>query len=209
MRSFPVLLVFVFVFAHAFTVSAADNYVPIELPHDVRIDLPRNWKVISRNQRITLDSSVQARTESIGVFNASSDLNFGANLYDEAGKTAALVNIRYYPDLETTQEDARSATDADVQYLDSVLRSSIAKNGQTFGYSILKWLGTSQRTLNGNVAFITEYERSPLNNNGNSRVRLVRFFNGRASFTITVSYRAGQEYLLRPICDRIISSIKA
>jgi len=36
----------------------------------------------------------------------------------------------------------------------------------------------------------------------------VRVFNGGKSFTMTVSYRENQEYLLRPICDRIISSLR-
>jgi len=203
------LLVFVFLLLYAFGVSAANNYVRIALPHGVSMELPRNWVALSRNQRITLDSSVQARTEGIGMLDASSDLNFGANLYDEENKTAAIVNIRYYPDMELTQADARAATRADVQDLDGMLKSSLVQAGKAFGFSLVKWVGTSSRTINGTVAFVTEYERSPLNNNGNFRVRLVRVFNKIASFTVTVSYRASQEYLLRPICDRIIASIKA
>src|SRR3990170_336107 len=35
---------------------AANNIVPIRLPHGVQIELPRNWEALSKNQRITLDS---------------------------------------------------------------------------------------------------------------------------------------------------------
>lgn len=187
---------------------AANNYVLVVLPHGVRMELPRNWEALSRNQRIALDSSVQARTESIGQFDASSDLNFAANFYDEAGKAAAIVNIRYYPEMALTQADARAAAPADVGDLDATIRSSLAQAGKVSGYTILKWFGTAPRTLSGTVAFITEYERSAISNNGAFRVRLVRILNGRSSFTITVSYRSNQEYLLRPICDRIIASIR-
>lgn len=190
------------------SVRAASNYVPVELPHGVRIELPRNWEALSRNQRITLDSSVEARAGGGGAFDASSDFNFAANAYDEMGKTAAIVNIRYYPEKSLTQADARAATSRDVQELDATLQSGAAQAGRAGGYSILTWFGTAQQTLNGKVVFITEYERTAINNNGAFRVRLVRVFNEAASFTLTVSYRSSQEYLLRPICDRVIASLR-
>lgn len=163
---------------------------------------------IRKNQRIVLDSAVQSLKEGAGIFDASSDLNFGANYYDEAGKTAAIVNVRYYPDLDVSQSDAHAAGASDIRELDAVLRESIVKGGQILGFSVLVWNGTTKQVFNGITAFVTEYKRSPLNNNGNYKVRLVRVFNGRKSFTMTVSYRENQEYLLRPICDRIISSLR-
>ena len=187
---------------------AANNFVPIRLPHGVQIELPRNWEALSKNQRITLDSTVQSRNESAGIFDASSDLNFGANYYDEAGKTAAIMNVRYYPDLDVSQAEARAAGAADIRELDTALRESMVKAGKINGFSVLVWNGTSKQVINGVTAFVTEYKRSPLNNNGNFKVRLVRVFNGGKSFTMTVSYRENQEYFLRPICDRIISSLR-
>lgn len=187
---------------------AANNFVPIRLPHGVHIELPRNWEALSKNQRITLDSTVQSRNERAGIFDASSDLNFGANYYDEAGKTAAIMNVRYYPDMDVSQAEARAARAADIRELDAALRESMVKAGQINGFSVLAWSGTSKQVINGVTAFVTEYKRSPLNNNGNFKVRLVRVFNSGKSFTMTVSYRENQEYLLRPICDRIISSLR-
>jgi hypothetical protein len=186
---------------------AANNFIPIRLPHGVQIELPRNWEALSMNQRITLDSAVQSRNERAGIFDASSDLNFGANYYDEAGKTAAIVNVRYYPDSEVSQLDARAAVQSDIRELDSALRESMVKAAQIGGFSVLAWNGTIKQVINGITAFVTEYKRSPLKGNGNFKVRLVRVFNGGKSFTLTISYREDQEYLLRPIGDRIISSL--
>ena len=187
---------------------AANNFVPIRLPHGVQIELPRNWEALSNNQRITLDSTVQSRIERAGIFDATSDLNFGANYYDEAGKTAAIMNVRYFPDSEISQADARATGQTDIRELDSAARESMVKAGQLNGFTVLAWNGTSKQVINGTTAFVTEYKRSPLKNNGNSKVRLVRVFNGSKSFTLTVSYREDQDYLLRPICDRIISSLR-
>lgn len=187
---------------------AANNFVPIRLPHGVQVELPRNWEALNKNQRITLDSTVQSRNERAGIFDASSDLNFGANYYDDAGKTAAIMNVRYYPGLDISQAEARAAGQSDIRELDRALRESMVKAGRINGFSVLAWNGTSKQVINGATAFVTEYKRSPLKNNGNFKVRLVRVFNGSKSFTLTVSYREDQEYLLRPICDRIISSLR-
>ena len=187
---------------------AANNFVPIGLPHGVQIELPRNWEALSKNQRITLDSAVQSRNERAGMFDASSDLNFGGNYYDEAGKVAAIMNVRYYPNLDVSQAEARASGPSDINELDSALRGEMVKAAQIYGFSVLAWNGTVKQLINGATAFVTEYKRSPLNNNGNFKVRLVRIFNGGKSFTLTVSYRENQEYLLRPICDRIISSLR-
>ncbi|PPI79531.1 hypothetical protein DXI23_04595 [Marinobacter flavimaris] len=188
--------------------SVSKNFVPVKLPHGVQIELPKNWQVLSENQRITIDSSVQSRAEFAGeVFDASSDLNFGANYYDDAGKTAALMNVRFYPNLEISQADARASGIPDISELDSVIRDSMTEAGQINGFSVLEWSGTSKQKINGITAFVTEYKRSSIYNSSNFKVRLVRVFNKERSFTMTVSYRENQEHLLRPICDRIVSSI--
>jgi hypothetical protein len=200
-----VALIFAFTLCVA---NAKNNFIPIRLPQGVQIELPRNWEALSKNQRITLDSSVQSRNERAGIFDATSDLNFGANCYDEAGKTEAIMNIRYYPDLGLSQADARAAGQSDISELDRALHEEIIKAGQIYGFSVLSWNGTSKQVVNGATTFITEYKRSPLKNNGNFKVLLVRVFNDGKSFTLTISYREDQEHLLQPICDRIISSLR-
>jgi len=94
---------------------AANNFVSIKLPHGVQIDLPRNWKALSENQRITLDSAVQSRNERAQIFDASSDSSFGANYYDETGKTAAAMNVRYYPESKISQPDAHAAENSNIR----------------------------------------------------------------------------------------------
>jgi len=187
----------------------SNNFVPVRLPHGVQIELPRNWEAWSKNQRITLDSAVQSRMElSETIFDASSDLNFAANYYDDLGKTAAIMNVRYYPNLDVSQTEVRASSLSDISELDNAIRESILESGEINGFSILSWNGTVKKVINGATAFVTEYKRSPLNNNSNFKVRLVRVLNEGESFTMTVSYRENQELLLRPICDRIISSLR-
>ena len=105
-QSFLKLLPFALVIMSSVAAYSADNFVKITLPKKVSVELPRNWTALSRNLRITLDSTVQSVTEQIGFFDASSDLNFAANYFEDNGKTAAIFNIRYYPDLKLSQQDA-------------------------------------------------------------------------------------------------------
>lgn len=198
-----------FIAFSAVTTSAAENFVQITLPKSVSVELPRNWTALTKNQKITLDSTVQSVTERIGMFDASSDLNFAANYFEDNNKTAALFNIRYYPELEFTQKDAAKATPNDIKELDAVIRDAVEKAVKGFGYSVIEWRGTKRQTINGTTAFVSEYTRTPIQNNGEFCSRLVRVFRGRDSYTITISYRLSQELLLRPICDKVISSIKS
>lgn len=189
---------------------AANDFVAIHLPQGVQIELPGNWEVLSKDkkQRITLDSAAPSLNERARIFDASSDLNFAGSYFDGAGKSAALVNVRYYPNSAISQADVRAAGPSDIRELDRALRDAVAKGSQTDGFSVLDWHDTSKQVINGMTALVTEYKRSPIKSNGKFKVRLVRVFNGGKSFSLTVSYREDQESVLRPICDRIISSIR-
>jgi len=188
--------------------QAAGNFLPVRLPKGVTVELPRNWTALSNNQRITLDSYVQAKRELAGAADPPSDLSFAANYYDEQDKTAAMFNIRYYPDVTITQSESRSISVADTKELDDALRTGMMATQQQLGIRILSWMGTTKQTIKGTVAFVTEYRRASMREGAPFRVRLVRVLNTSRSFTVTISYREDQELFLRPICDRVIQSIR-
>lgn len=183
------------------------SYVNVKLPKGVSISLPRNWIVISENQRITLDASVTARMDNAGlVADFSSDLVFAANYYDDDDKAAGMFNIRYYPAQTVTQVDSVTASSADLLELDAGLRQGIQVSLNESGSTLLMWLGTSKQTVNGLVTFVSEYRR--LSPNGVFRVRLVRVLNAGRSFTVTVSYREDQAFLLQPIIEYVTRSLR-
>lgn len=187
--------------------EATGNFVTISLPHNLEIDIPRNWEILSKNNRITIDSAVESRIDLSRNASEPSALNFAANYIEDGGKTAAIINVRFYPAMDVTQNDADSATVEDVNALDAELREGMTKAGEINGFTILQWRGTSKEQINGTTAFVTEYKRSAIRGNGDFVIRLVRVFNGSGSFTLTVSYRDRDGFLLRPICDRIIASL--
>lgn len=182
------------------------SYVIVHLPKGVSIELPRNWVVISNNQRTTLDAAVVARQGNAGMADFRSDLAFAANYYDDSRRTAGIVNVRYYPEQTVTQADARNLSAAEVRELDALLQQDIQKGVALSGNRLLAWQGTSKNSLNGLIVFISSYRRS--SPNGIFQVRLVRVLDAGRSFTLTISYREDQAYFLQPISDYVIRSLR-
>lgn len=198
----------VFVVMGSLVAQATGNFVVVRLPRGVSIELPKNWVVLSSNQRITLDSYIESALDLSGTGQETSDLPFAANLYDDRGRTIGIVNIRYYPMLELSQADARAATPAETQELDSVLRAQLIPEMANLNLNVTSWLGTTKADVGGATAFVTQYERAAKGVPGHFRVRLVRVFAAERSFTLTTSYSDGSEIPLQPIIERIVSSLR-
>jgi hypothetical protein len=193
--------------ANITTAYATDNFARVSLPKGVSIELPKNWIVLSGNQRITLDSAVESGLDLSGIEQEDSELPFAANYYDDKGATLGILNVRYYPQLELAQVDAQAANAQDVNDLDAALRENMIPSMKAFNMKVTSWAGTEKTSINGITVFLTEYRRQSLKGSGEFRVRLVRVLAGDKSFTLTVSYHEAASFLLKPITDRIINSL--
>jgi hypothetical protein len=56
---------------------ATGNYTKVELPTGVSVELPDSWTVLSNNQMTAIS---QINRNQMGVYDATSELKFGANL---------------------------------------------------------------------------------------------------------------------------------
>ena len=197
-----ILFLILFVFT-SFIAIADSNYKTVNLPKGVSIDVPINWQVISNNQRITLDAYVEALFDQL-----DSEFPFAANYYNDNGEVNALLNLRYYPWIEITQEDVFNASSDEVQYLDSILNENILLSMKDVG-KLLSWNGTKKEYINGIIVLVTEYRRYLNTTKDSGRVRLVRVLNDNKSFTLTVSYddRRQNSFMLEGITNRIIESL--
>ncbi len=185
-------------------VARAENVIEtINLPEGVSISMPRNWIILSDNQRITVQAFLEAATHSP---ERTSEYPFAANFYNDRGRTIALLNVRYYPKAEVSQENARNGTAEEIREIDEILKANTTKGIVAAGYSVVSWGGTRKVEINGITALISEYRRG--DPDGPFRVRLVRVFAGPRSFTLTVSYLESAAAVLEPITDRIVESLR-
>ena len=190
---------------------ATDNFVKVRLHKGVSIELPKNWVVISKDKRITLDTIIKSVLDLTDTNHPeNSNYVFAANRYENA-KTIGIVNVRYYPDFDLSQSDARQITLQEMNELDAALKENMVKSMKALNdlVSIKSWEGTKKKTNNGITTFVTGYSRNEgIKDTGSFRVRLVRVFAGDRSFTLTVSYDEKNSFLLKTITDRIIESLK-
>lgn len=184
------------------------NFVLLPLPKGVTVELPRNWVAMTDNARVTLDTYIQSMHDLAGVTRPESDLPFAANLYDDSRNVLAMFNVRFYPRMEWSQEFARGLPEAQIEELDTELRKQTEESLRAINSRLLEWKPTKRSSINGITAFVVEYRRAGAREGTSFCVRLVRVLNEGKSFTVTVSYREDAGVVLRPICDRIIQSVK-
>ncbi len=187
-------------------VAAADSgsaYLRVPLGKGASIEVPKNWIVLSGNHRQTLAAAVEARVGNLTPV----DLVFAANLYDDAGKAIAVMNVRFYPDNPFTQAQARELGGANLSEFDKQLHKAAEAPLPLAGAKMTKWYGTQLRDVGPLAIIVHEHEQS-MPDGGAVRVRGNRVLNSPRSFTVTISYRVAREALLRPIVDYMAGSIR-
>jgi hypothetical protein len=207
-----IILMFIVLMAMAGSVLqdayAKSNFVVIKLPNGVSVDIPRNWQVATKDQRITLDTTVESQLDLSNLSKVTSDLGFVAGYFDNVGDKAK-INVRYYPDMKVTQEAVRQANPEEIREFDNTLKQSIYGAAKASGDTILHWGGTRKQDVAGRIALVTDYRRPPFSREqGSFNIRLIRILDGSKSFTLTVSYNELYTALFKSICDRIVSSLK-
>jgi hypothetical protein len=183
------------------------RFVTVMLPKGVSLEMPRNWSVLSNGQRRSITSFAQSLLDLTDLEYFSSGMRFAANLFDDDGVTMGLLNVRYYPELDVTQAEARALSEVEVQALDASVEEAARLALERAGVSITSWAGTAPRNVNGLETFVSEYQRVRISGAGRMLVRLVRVLAAERSFTLTISYAEEHEELLQPMTDRIIASI--
>lgn len=203
------LIISLFMYCHD---TYAGGIVKIELPKGVSIELPSDWVVMSKNQVARLNEITRqqySRLDLTNILFPLSEFPFAANYYYDNKIVTGMVNIRYYPYLDITQDDSRRCDDSELKALDSEIFRSIKRDmdltNDTF---LVSWEGTRKISINNATVFLSEYRRNAQTSKGYFRVRLVRVFNGDKSFTLTVSYHESVAFLMQPMTDRIINSLR-
>jgi hypothetical protein len=193
----------VFLFA-AFNVYAESNFARVQVGNGVSIELPRNWSIISDNTRITVDAAVEAQ----GAKVVRSNLPFAANLYNDSGRTVAILNVRFYPDNNLTQKDCRVMTEAGLAELDKVSRPSFESSLKSASITNPIF----EKTVIGNISGVCVLRQSEAFDMPPDKSRFkqfrTRFWNAPNSFTVTMGYHTAAEPLVGPIVQRVIASIR-
>ena len=195
--------ILIFVVGLCVTVALhGSSYLNLQFPTGVSFDLPKNWGVLSRNKTITLDAYIEAVLPS-----TVSEIKFQANLKDDYGQPIATVQV-YYWNSQTSQSDVERFTTFDVAEYNDAMREQMYSQLQNIGSKVVSWNGTQRHTLGGLSILTSEYIRPSLLIKGHFNVRVSRVYCGDNSISFVSSYHVEQILNLRPLMDRVLSSLK-
>jgi len=186
----------------------ATDLVTVNLAGQMTIDIPGEWVVLDKNEMKTLESLVRQMVSAnqIVVDGQNSYLSFMAGLYDDSGDKAKVI-IRNYPDSQFTQRHVQNK-----QFLkdfEEGLKEGAAKAARAGGVKILSWGKGYKKDIAGKIAFLNTYRRTAYpGQKGTFFVKLIRFFDGSKTFSITISYNETQKDMLQPICTKILESVR-
>jgi hypothetical protein len=202
---FIVLLVTPFLFVCQS--NADSNFIRVNLTKGVSAELPKNWSVMSKNRRITIETWKESVFQANKLSDVENDLPFMANYFDDMGNSAGTFSIRFYPTIKVTESEAIAGGMVFIKEIDDGIKKNFTIGVEAGGGKLVSWLGTTVRSINGSMYFISENRQLSPRGEG-FRGILVRYLNAEKSFTVLISYREDDAYVLKPICDRIISSIQ-
>lgn len=184
--------------------AAASTFVRVPLGKGASIEIPKDWEVLSGSARTTIEAYV----ESVGQRLVEASLGLGANLFDDSGKSIALVSAIFYPENTITQTMARALSAADVAALDEKSRVTTEASLKSRGLSAIKWIPARMQAINGLSVFVHEHLHTNLDDRGLTRNRRLRVWASPRSFTVSLAYREPHGEQLRPIIDHIAGSIR-
>ena len=183
---------------------ASSTFVRVPLGRGASIEMPKNWDVLSDSHLVTVEAFVEAK----GFRQTESTLAFSAKLFDDQGKTMALLEARFYPENKFVQAQAKQLTKADIETIDVEVRRAAEASLKTMGVQLTQWYGSKVQAINGLHVYVHEQQHSGAAETGPIRMRGLRVWASPRSFTVTLSYRERQAALLRPIIDRMASSLR-
>jgi hypothetical protein len=184
--------------------SPSSNFVRVPFGGGASIEVPKNWSVLSGNQRIMIDSYVEAK----GYLRSGSTLSFAANLYDDRGRVLAVVNTRLYPDNPATQEQTRSLTQKDIADIDKQIQPAMEASLTATGMRVARWQPSKLKDIGPLRAFVHEHRQTDAQNSVALIARGIRIWASPRSFTVTLTYRESESKWILPVIDRMTSSIR-
>ena len=193
---------------HAQEAPGTDG-VRLKLPRGVSLELPRNWTILSKDERSALKEAVSSKAGS----SSSGELSFVAQLTDTKGQKLAIVNVRYDPETKdtpgaVTQEAVRGLSEAELRDLGERIKAGMRPALESVGGELVRWDGLSRFKVNGVWVLRFDCVQRQQGDEGAMLVRVDRYPLGEQSCSVSISYRVSEEQSLRPVCDRISQSVR-
>ena len=154
------LFVFTLLFCLDSDAQSESNFVSVELPRGVQLQLPKGWWLLGDDYNQIIQSSVEAALDLSGVrLQDGQDTNLiAANSMPRS--TYAAVRVDSTIPASISLGMFSTITPADVRDLEGEMRRNFQLMLPQQGLQLIEFLGTRIEKISGYPAFVTEYRRT-------------------------------------------------
>ena len=181
--------------------------ITAQLKYGIRIAVPSDWGLFNAEEVGALDRYVGKILDLSKYQSVDSQLLIAANYPPPPADTLAIMNVRYYGDLNVTETDLKSLSAQDVLEFDKGVKAMIIKSLEAVHGKLVAWLGTKKLELNGHPVLISEYRRQ-LAADSPFHVQLAKFFPKSGAFTVTLSHKEGAGDFKQDDLKQILNSVQ-
>lgn len=185
--------------------TGTSNFVKLNLPLNVSIEVPKNWWLVDLNEeyKTSVETAIEAglKLQGLDLPTGKKTNLFRANSMPRTTYASIAINAT---DSELDPSLLRQASNAEIQELSREFQSMFAKQFETMGVKLLEFYGVRREFFGKHPALIIRYKRSGLN--GPVIFQMTRLFLGTKEISVNLAYRESETFLWKPVIDYMQSS---
>jgi hypothetical protein len=201
-------LLIVLLLLHSNVVSAQEsNFIKVQLPDRVSIDLPKSWIVVSDDITQLVETYVESSMKSENYSYTKSNFMFMA----QGEFPFAQVIVRSDDGKTYSQSDIDRASDVIIKSLNKGFYEGSVASYKPQNSRIIEWYGTGKVKINGRTCILYEFKRTSIKDPSKAIFvrNIVIYLENRAVY-LTLSYMENDLAILyKQIIDHVLHSIKA
>lgn len=184
------------------------SYRRVQLVHDISIEIPSHWKVLSQETRQNLGAVGEAITKNAGVEGPSGKKVSLLAVNATPDPTGAMIRVSFTSPPDYTQSDLAAATPADLKDIGAEMQNTFRKLEAFGGPKIMEMQPVRIEKLNNYRVLVMPYVRAGINGPSPWQVTQYKIPVSARLIEITLSYRQSDAILWRPILERVKRSLQ-
>lgn len=202
------LLITIALFISTFPVIAQaqdSKFATLSLPLGVRVDVPKNWWILSGDINASIETAGEAAINLIGADLPSGRKTnlFRANSMPKTTYAGIAINAS---DADIVADDIRGASATDLAELTPMMKEMMQRALSQGGLSVLDFYPIEKRVIDGHPALIVSYRRT--GPQGPVIVRMTRLVVGDKEIRLNLSYRESESVLWKPVIGHMEKSLR-
>ncbi|MDP2757167.1 MAG: hypothetical protein Q8O45_06100 [Desulfurivibrionaceae bacterium] len=185
------------------TAAQDTAYRRVLLVHNISIEIPSHWKILSQETRKNLGAVGEAITKNAGVDGPSGKKIGLLAVNATPDPTGAMIRVSVTSPPDYTQADLAAATPADLKDLGTEMQNMFRTLEASGGPKIIEVQPVRIEKLNNYRVLVMPYVRAGINGPSPWQVTQYKIPVSERLIEITLSHRQSDAVLWRPILERV------